>query len=208
MQNCTKLNLSKKTRVCLVSDFVTTAYVGLRVWMDILKEHSIAVVPSVVVTGPFSSLDTKVIEIEDLILPQADLFVMGYVPQPSLWKQAVLQKAAIIWDPIFMDQGRRYPKLNPDYPDCVKTFGSSITLALPNVDEAKHIDFVQDQIVTGCSGLVHYGQMTFPYPRLEGSFPGAGDHFTAHFISALLKEATLEQAIQIAIENTYQDLAC
>lgn len=207
MQNFTNLNLSKKTKVCLISDFVMTAQVGLRVWMDILKDNEIMVVPSVLVTGAFSAVDTKVMELKDLSVPQADLYVMGYVPQTDLWQQVVSQKVPIIWDPIFMDQGQRYPKLNEHYPDCVKPFASSIWLALPNVDEAKYLDFIQSKIVTGCSGYVRYGQQAFAYQRLAGHFPGAGDHFTAHFVAALLEQDTVEQAIQIAIENTYQDLS-
>lgn len=161
-----------------------------------------------------------------------DGVLLGYIgdeKQAAFLSQQCLrwQKKGIkiFFDPIFADNGKRYRGITGERLEFLRHFLPQADYALPNLTEAQFLTGVQEpmdalreirKMGTGCAIITGVPQgdknavfladrekeRVFPYIPVPGSFPGAGDAFTAVFVGKVLSGATLEESVRASIDIT------
>lgn len=142
----------------------------------------------------------------------------------------------VIVDPAMADHGKLYSGLTESYADSMKALCMRADVMIPNITEAAMMtgmpyresygeDYIHDLlhtlggkqvILTGVS--FEYGKTgaairnddnvsCYFHQRVDRSFHGTGDAFAAAFTGAWLQNKTLEQAVQIAADFTFQSIS-
>lgn len=138
-----------------------------------------------------------------------------------------------VFDPVMADQGALYPGLSTDYIPELRALLAKASITVPNLTEAQLLTnsnttneqsllhdleammpvdghaiitdvTIEDQV--GCAWLSGGKLQHYGHPCLPGHFYGSGDLFAALLTGFVANEQSLDQAIKLSIDFTYQAL--